>query len=78
MDYNRFEEGDSAVCNPPEDIDLPVEEGEVVEIIGIEDEEPNLIDGGPEAEFEVWYEVELEGVEGTKLMLGTYLQPIDP
>lgn len=73
MKYNRFEPGDKAVCNPPSDIDPPVEPGTVVEIIGIEDEDGDIIHTGPEAKYEVWYEVNIEGEEDTKLMTGTWL-----
>lgn len=77
MDYNRFDPGDQAVCNPPKDIDPPIESGAKVEIISISEQDGDIIHTGPEAEFEVWYEVQIEGEEETKLMTGTWLSKPD-
>jgi hypothetical protein len=73
MDYNRFEPGDEAVCNPPKDIDPPIEPGTTVEIVEITEEDGDIIDAGPESQFEVWYEVDIDGEEDNKLMSGTWL-----
>lgn len=77
MDYNRFEPGDKAVCRPPNDINPPVESGSKVTIIDITEQEEDIIYTGPEATFEVWYEVQFEDEEETKLMTGTWLDRVE-
>lgn len=72
----RFDVGDTAILNAPEDIEYPQVDGQEVVIQGIEEEDPDITDAGFSSDTEEWYEVEFKRSGETAVISGAWLDPV--